>query len=55
MGQHERRNVPTELTEINRLIREDYGQLHANKLDSLKEMDRFLERQKDITNSTRNV
>lgn len=46
MGQHERRNIPTELIEINRLIKEDDGQLNANKLDNLKEMDRFLERQK---------
>ena len=31
-------------TEIQSIIRDYYKQLHANKIDSLEEMDTFLER-----------
>ena len=31
-------------TEIQRIIREYYEQLHGNKMDILEEMDRFLEK-----------
>ena len=30
-------------TEIQRVIRDFYGQLYANELDNLEEMDKFLE------------
>ena len=38
--------VSTDLTEIQRMFREYYEKLHANKLDNLEEMDKFLEKYK---------
>ena len=35
--------ITTDTTEIQKIIREQYGQLYANKLDKLAEMDKFLE------------
>ena len=40
---NERGETTVDIIEIQRLIREYYEQLYANKLDSLKEMDKFLE------------
>ena len=40
---NERRDITTDTTEVWRIIRDYYKQLHANKMDNLEEMDRFLE------------
>ena len=40
---NEKGEVTTDNGEIQRIIRDYYEQLHANKIDSLGEMDRFLE------------
>ena len=38
--------VTTDTTEIQRLMRDYYKQLYANEMDTLEEMDKFLERYK---------
>ena len=41
---NEKREVTTDNAEIQRIKRDYYEQLHGNKMDSLEEMDRFLEK-----------
>ena len=38
------RSVTTDTAEIQRIKRDYYKQLYANKMDNLEDMDRFLER-----------
>ena len=40
---NERRNITTDATEIKRITRDYYEQLHSNNLDNLEEMGKFLE------------
>ena len=41
---NEKGEVTTDTTEIQRIMRDYYMQLYANKMDSLEEMDKFLEK-----------
>ena len=41
---NEKGKVTTDNTEIQKIIRDYYQQLHANKMDNLEEMDIFLEK-----------
>ena len=41
---NENREVTTDTAEIQRIMRDYYKQLYANKMDNLEEMDKFLEK-----------
>ena len=59
---NENGNITTDNTEIQRIIRDYYQQLYANKMDNLEEMDKFLEKcnfpklnQEEIENLNRSI
>ena len=43
---NEKGEVTTDRAEIQRIMRDNYKQLYANKMDNLEEMDEFLEMHK---------
>ena len=51
---NENGEIRTGNTEIQRIIRENYQQLYANKMDILEEMDKFLEKYNFLTEPGRN-
>lgn len=56
-GRSENGDTTSNFTEIKKIVRKYYGQLYADKLDSLDEMDKWLNKlskltQKEIENLT---
>ena len=41
---NEKGEVTTDTAQIQRIMRDNYKQLYANKMDNLEEMDKFLEK-----------
>lgn len=41
---HEKRDITTDTTEIQKIIRDCYEELYANNLESLEQMDKFLDK-----------
>ena len=59
---NERGEVTTDTAEIQRIMRDYYKQVYANKMDNLEEMDKFLEKhnllrlnQEEIENRNRPI
>ena len=51
---NEKGEVTTDTAEIQRIMRDYNKQLYANKMDSLEEMDKFLEKKTSETEPGRN-
>ena len=50
---NEKGEVTTDTAELERIMRDYYKQLYANKMDNPKEMDKFLEEQRKIFQQTK--